>query len=965
MKCRIDFVVLLLGITVSSAAMAQEPEEPVEAAPEPDVPAEDAPVLETPAPEAVPETEPAPEPPLEASSSERIPAPEPAGDEIVVTGTHIRRRTSFAPSAAVDVMDRKQLERTGATNMADVVSTLTSSQGSGYQGAGNSTTASAGTAAANLRGLGTGATLVLVNGRRLVPSGSGIDQHFGDLSLIPLAAVERVEVLKGGGSAVYGADAVGGVINVITRRNWDGARVELDGQSTTKFDQRDYTVSGAWGASSERARLMMAMSYFRRSELDANKRDFTRGYTTSQQGNPGTFFVFGLQPPRLRFPDPGCAKATGSALVDGANGDQTCTFDYNAYWPLVGNLERANVFASAEFDLTKHTTVFGEIVASRMRTDGVSSPSYAVTAGLPVVPANHIDNPFGRSATFYGRPFGAASGPGRNTAADDTLRLVAGLKGDLEGAAPDSFLESWEWDLHASWGVSRYTSQLQDNLRKPLQDALNSCSDPSALSGCFNPFYSAVDGTGTPNSQRVIDSFSGLYSYTNEHFLQTYNAGANGSLFALPGGDVGLALGGEYRREARTTQADHDAELEGYGFLIGNTDSIAKRDIYSAYLELIWPFFRGIELQTAARIEYYSDINQSSPSPFAGLTVTPAEIAGRDHVAKAFHRLQLRGQVTSAFRSPTVYQSNPSYSIVPTTLIVGGTTPQYISVQSFGNPALKPERALILSAGLGWQPIDELDFKGEFWSYQYNDRIVPENAQQALARDEMLMASGGSDPRVIRDPTTDTLQRIQVKQINIKGSIVTQGIDFGTTLTFTGATFGGARNAWGALSLGALGTYTLSYKIPQSEAGSRTIPGTSPPQSLPPLHCDGNSCEAVGSRNVKNFAPPLARWRLNFPLTWSVAGHAASVIGHYTSALEDDNLINPDGSLGKVDPWLTLDLQYGYTFKEVIGRELTVRVGVYNVTDAAPPKAAETAGYETLMYDPRGRMAYAKLVGSF
>jgi iron complex outermembrane receptor protein len=984
MKCRIDLVALLLGIGLSSSALAQqapvvaEPEQqpatPPEAPPTEAAPTEPA-IPEAPPPSAaaaaLPLDEPATPEVTEVIAAEPSAAPTAAADEIVVTGTHIRRSTSFAPAAPVEVLDRKQLERSGATNLADVVSTLTSSQGSGFQGAGNTTTASAGTSAANLRGLGTGATLVLINGRRLVPSGGGIEQHFGDLSVIPLAAVERIEVLKGGGSAVYGADAVGGVINVITRRNWDGARVEVDGQSTTRFDQRDYTVTGAWGASSERSRVMLATSYFRRSELDANKRDFARGYAISQQGNPGTYVVLGLQPGRLRFPDPGCANARGSAIVDAtANGmtlpDQTCTFDYAAYYPLLGNLERANIFGSAEFDLTKHTMMFAEVLASRMHTDGVSSPSYPVPPPLPVVPANHIDNPFGRPASFLGRPLGAAAGPGRNTASDDTLRVVAGLKGDFEAAAPESFLESWQWELHASWGVSRYNSQIQDNLRKPLQDALNSCSNPNDLSGCFNPFYSAIDGTGTPNSQHVIDGFSGLYNYTTEHFLQTYNAGLNGSLFALPGGDVGLAIGSEYRREARATQADHAAELESYGFLIGNTDSKAKRDIASAYLELLWPFYHGIELQTAARVEYYSDIDQASPSPFAGLTVTPADIAGRNNVSPVLRRLQLRGQATSAFRAPTVYQSNPGYAIVPTTLTVANSAaPVYVPVQAFGNPDLKAERALVLSAGLTWQPLDELDIKGEIWSYDYSNRIVAENAQQALSRDEMLMASGGSDPRVIRDPMTGDLERIQVKQVNIDGAVVTQGIDFGTTVTLTGATFGGSSNAWGAFGLGVQGTYTLSYRFPRSEAGSRTVPNTSPVQSLPALHCDADSCEAAGSRNVKNFAPPLPRLRLNFPVTWSHLGHGAAIIGHFTSALEDDNLVGPDGKLGRVDPWLTVDLQYGYTLKDVIGHELTVRVGVYNVFDAAPPRAAETAGFETLIYDPRGRMVYAKLIGGF
>jgi outer membrane receptor protein involved in Fe transport len=912
--------------------------------------------------------------PLDESAELEAAESAPAGrdEPMIVTGSRIRRPTSFAPSAAVDVVDRSQLERTGASNMADVIGSLTASQGAGFQGGGDLTTVSAGTASVNLRGLGTGATLVLINGRRHTPSGAGTDQVFADLSVIPLAAVERIELLKGGGSALYGADAVGGVVNIITRKNWEGFRAELDGQATTKWDQHDLTATGAWGVSSERGRALVSMSYFRRTELTAADRDFTRGQNISQQGNPGSYHVIGFDPanPRRRFPDPGCMNAEGSAVATGiVNGvpsvDQTCTFDFRKYSALLGNLSRANMFGSAEYDLTSHTTVFSEVLASRMRTDGVSSPSYAIPPPLPVVPADHIDNPWGKPAAFFGRPLGAESGAARNTAMDDTLRLVTGLKGDLEGVARDSMFESWGWELFGSWGVSRYSQQIQDNLREPLQTALNSCSNPNDLSRCFNPFYSAVDGTGTPNSQAVIDSFVGTYVFATEHALHTYNGGLNGMLFELPGGEVGMAIGAEVRREWRTTQADHDAEQERYGFLIGNRDSKAGRNVYSGYLELLWPFFRGVELQTAVRVEHYDDIDATTPSPFAGLTLTPSEIIGRERVAPALRRLQLRGSVTSAFRAPTVYQSNPNYAIVPTLLtLTNPPTSQFIPVQGFGNPDLDPERALVASAGLSFQPVDELLLSGEFWNYHYRDRIVLENAQQALANDEGLAATGQRDARVLRD-ALGNLQRVQVRQVNIDGSIVTNGFDFGATATLTGATFGRSVDAWGALSFGVQGTYTMNYEIPRAQAGSRTVPGTFPARSLPPPDCDRKSCEAAGSRNVKNFAPPIPRYRLNFPISYSNRGHMASLIAHYTSKLADDNAVGPTGRLGTVDPWTTVDLQYGYAHKLEGGRELTFRIGLYNLFDADPPRAVENSGFESLIHDPRGRMAYAKLIGSF
>jgi iron complex outermembrane receptor protein len=888
---------------------------------------------------------------------------ESTGATMVVTASRIKRPASFAAAAPVETIDRKQLERTGATNMADVVSALTAAQGSGYQGAGNAASASAGTASINLRGLGAGATLVLINGRRLVPSGGGTDQSFGDLSVMPLAAVDRIEILKGGGSALYGADAVGGVINIITRHAWEGVRAELDGQSTTSFDQQDLTASGGFGVASDHGSLTMALSYFRRTQLTADERSFTRGRTISQQGNPGTFLIPGIDPMNpaaiARVPDPGCANAPGSSVAP--NG--TCVFDYRDYWSLLGNLERANLFGSADYELGNHVTVFAEALASRMRTDGVTAPSTPLPSP-PTIPANHVDNPFGRTVIFSGRPLGAASGPGRNGAGDDTLRFVTGLKGDL-GSGSER-LESWEWDVHASWGLSRYFSEIQDNLRQPLQDAINSCADPSNLSNCFNPFFSAIDGTGTPNSQQVIDRFLGTYTYANEHSLQTYNAGMAGSLFHLPGGEAGLAFGGEVRRESRTTETDHDAELNRYGFYIGNDDRKAQREVYSGYLEMLWPFYHGIELQTAVRVEHYTDIDRTSPSPFAGLTLTPGDMVGRARAPAWLRRLSLRSQVTWAFRAPAVYQSAPGSYVVPTALSVSLPRPTqtFVPVEAMGNPNLEPERALVATAGLSWQPIDELALRGEFWNYNYEDRIVLENAQQAVANDEMLMGSGGSDPRVIRTPTGG-IERVQVSMVNVAGSVITNGIDLGATVTLTGATFGRSVDAFGAIGLGVQGTYTLNYDLPRAEAGARTIPGTSPVQSLPPPHCNEKSCEAVGSRNVKNFAPPLPRWRLNFPLTYSNGGHSAAIIGHYTSAIEDDNDVRADGSLGRLEPWFTFDLQYSYMYQWRRNRELGFRFGLYNVANTMPPAAVDTSGFESLLYDPRGRMAYLKLVGAY
>ncbi len=903
----------------------------------------------------------------------------PEGGDMVVTGSRIRRSPELARSAPVEILDRKQLERTGATNAADIVAQLSAAQGSGYQGAGsplNQGGGAVGTVLVNLRGLGPGATLVLVNGRRLVPTGGGGGtETFSDLAVIPLAAIERVEVLKGGGSAIYGADAVAGVVNVITRNSWDGVRFESDIQSTTRWDQRDLTLSAAWGARSERGRLSIASSYMLRGPLTSDKREFGRIANVDQNGFPPTVILPGFDPAnpmRTRFADPGCSMVEGSMIRNPiVNGmmlpDEICTFNYSRFNSILPRLERGNIFASAEYDLSNHTSFFGEFLVNRTRSENVTSPTYSVPPPFLVVPANHVDNPYGRPAQLLGRPLGAAFGGRPNAYGDDTYRAVVGLRGDLEDAARGTVLESWEWELTSSWAISRNVSLVPDTIRRNLQDALNSCSDPSDLSRCFNPFYSSLDGTGTPNSQTVIDRFLGTQTNVTEHSLQTYTANLSGGLFDLPGGEAGFAVGGELRHEWRSSQLDHDANQFAYTFVLGNTDAYADRNIYSGFVELRWPFFSGVELHTAARVEHYTDIEDTTPSPFAGLTLVPSEILGKENVSPIFHKFQLTGQLTWAFHAPSLYQAYPGAGTVPTSLpIPGSPVPVFLPVQYFGNPALEPETALVISAGFNWQPINELTLLAEYWDYNYKNRIAVESSQQALLNDlslmEMMMPG---DPRVIRDPESGTIQRIEVRQRNIDGTVRTNGIDFSGTVTLTGATFGGNPNDWGAVSLGVQGSLTLSYTYPAALAARRAIPNTSPAMTLPPLNCDSEECEAVGKRNYQTFAPPLPRWKLNIPVGWTMAGHSVTLIGHYISGIADDNAVQPDGTLGNLDAMFTLDAQYAFAIPDWFGDELKLSVGFYNVFDTLPQQTRDLNGFETMLYDPRGRMVYAKLSSTF
>ncbi|MGD8863500.1 MAG: TonB-dependent receptor plug domain-containing protein, partial [Myxococcales bacterium] len=541
-------------------------------------------------------------------------------EEITVTGSRIKR-TIFSAAAPVEVMNREQIEKTGSQNMEDLLQHMTISTGSGYRGGGGGP----GTAQVNLRGLGAGATLVLINGRRVVPSAAGITVAFTDISTIPLSVVERVEVLKGGASAIYGSDAIAGVVNIITRKDWQGVRVQADGRATTnEFDQRAGTVSVAMGASAGDVRVTGGISYYRSTQLLANKRDFTleegpdggQGGNRSLGGQPGTYIAGGL------IADPNCDSVPGSRVEMTDVGD-LCSFSFNDFRALTPNTERTALYLHGEYDLSDHTRMFMEANVSKTRTDAISSPSFSFTI-RPVIPADHVDNPFGVDATFIGRPLGAASGGAITETDDDTLRTAFGFRGDLEDIAANTFFETWSWELFTTFGVSRYSRFLPDTVFPDFVEAVNSCTDASDLSECFNPF-----AAGTPNPTSVTRGFTGALMTTVDQHLQTYNAGMSGTLLELPGGDLGIAFGGALRQEQRTSQLDHDTNEFDLSFYFGDDDAEAERDVIAGYMELVLPFYEGIEMQAAARVEDYSDAG-SAVNPGVGLVLMPGTIAGSD-----------------------------------------------------------------------------------------------------------------------------------------------------------------------------------------------------------------------------------------------------------------------------------------------------------------------------------------------
>jgi outer membrane receptor protein involved in Fe transport len=262
-----------------------------------------------------------------------------------------------------------------------------------------------------------------------------------------------------------------------------------------------------------------------------------------------------------------------------------------------------------------------------------------------------------------------------------------------------------------------------------------------------------------------------------------------------------------------------------------------------------------------------------------------------------------------------------------------------------------------------WSLQKLLRVSADFWYYDFIDRIQSEGAQNLVD----MWAAQGMPPstKVEYDPVTKMVTQVFATQVNVPGSVITYGIDFGATLGIDGGTFGGSPDSFGRFNLGVQGTYTLSYTVPRARAsmGQRG-------------DCDGTDddsrCELVGARNadtaLTGSPPSLPRLKLNIPLTWSAGVHSVTAIGHVTSGVKDEVVSDPGtySNGGKIPEWVTLDLQYGLTLEDLIGKVLTLRVGIENLLDKRPPYPNGSAvGYLADLHDPRGRMFYAKLGAEF
>ncbi|UXI69387.1 TonB-dependent receptor [Tahibacter amnicola] len=927
------------------------------------------------------------------------PAPSDSSDKletIVVTGTHIRR-VDMETSSPVFVIDKSQIEKTGKLTVGDLLQQTpaiaggaTASNPQVNNGGGN------GASTIDLRGLGPARTLILVNGRRLTgPS--------PDVNAIPINLVERVEVLKDGASAVYGSDAIGGVVNFILRRDYQGAEVAVDYGVSGKDDAARHGVSMTLGHTSDRGSILVGANYNKQEEALAVDRDFAKDalYLSSGVASPAG----SSRTPRGRIvlPDAmlatfGCTNASNGGSVTripGAAGDSLD--DYRCFrgaddaynFQAVANRvmtpqERASLFIVGNYRLTDSVEAYLEAFHNKTSSSSAIAPlPFDARTDNVLISADNVYNPFDID---FGR--NGDNDTGRNL----LLRLESlgnrrtgfGVSTDqlnmgLRGGFGDS---SWQWDASFTYGHFSQVSSNSGFLYRPgLQAALGPsyidsagvahCGTPDAtIAGCIpiNPFNPSLTPEG-------FQSLSAQFKNTTTLIQREAEFNANGELFELPAGVASLAVGASYRKEYQNFAPSFLNTAIGPDYtscyLANETCTspiVGDFDVKEAYAEVFLPvlrdvaFAQSLNVTIGTRFSRYSTFGNATNSKI-GFEWRPVE------------DVLVRGTIAEVFRAPTISNlfaapasNSPTFQdpcigldvpvgvnanidracqFVPRDGSFGGPLNGQTTGLVTGNAHLQPESGKAFTWGVVYDPnwLDGLSTSMDVWRFALNDNITALDVNTIA---QQCYTSGNLCEFIHRFAADGQVFYIDQPTLNL-GRIDTKGVDLGVKYRLPETAFGNFR-------FGVDATYTAQYNQTIFDQSGR-------PTGV--IYGAGHF-----NRQIGNFA----RWRGLGSVSWDKGNWDASWTMRYVGGFRLGSL-RPDGdSADGTFKNVVVDygartyhnLQAGYTIEPINTR---IDVGVDNVFDKKPPILYQNnvvnANTDPVTFDTVGRYFFARVSVKF
>ena len=868
-------------------------------------------------------------------------------EKTVITGSNIKRIEGEG-ALPVQIINRDEITRSGATTAMEIMNLISANNSAGNVTLGNVIGLQTfSNQTASLRGLGGSSTLVLVNGKRLGTFAGAINGAEGvNLATIPFAAIDRVEVLRDGASAIYGSDAIGGVINFIMRQDFAGVDATAWYGAPTRGGKGDqYQLSAVVGAgdlAKDKWNAFVAVNYSEQKPLLQSDRDFSRTNfipsgaspfgTLSGQTFPG--FISTGNIGSLDFPN--CAQAN---IAFGGR----CRFD-PPQWPGVEGIPDTklfNLFGTARYQINPDWQLYATGLYSHQdnrfilqpiplsdQIFTVATPSGASPILLPPT-SPFYPHDLAQQAGVDGQPLNVRyrcveCGNRDTTDTTEAWQIVAGAKGTM-----------WNWDWDGSFNYSQNTIKEKNNNGFYQYTRIL----PILNSGSVNLF-----GPNSPEITQLIQD-TGYRAEAFHAKLSGYGFEAKGSgdIYKLPAGPLALAVGIQFGKDT-LTQNPSDAliagDLTGYGANFLPIDH--SRTAWAAFTEVNIPIAKNLEGNIAVRYDHYDDFG-STTNPKVSIRWQPVQ------------SLLLRASWGTGFLAPTLYQLwNPPATALSQPGLSDplrcpdpndGNNPdcgtQYTTTVG-GNPQLKPERASQTVVGGVWEPVNGVSL-GLDWFYLDLKNIVTNGVPIATILDPALASQYSSlvtraatcapSPFVPNAPCPITA--IDQVFVNI-GRQKIEGIDVDARLTSQATSVGRFR----AL---LTGTYYIKYDVLQPNGEFAGF--------------ISNAFQAVAT----GITP---RWKSYAALTWDYGPWTATLGNTYQSSYID---VNPDvdGNLRRVGSMSLWDLQGSYTgFKN-----LTLTLGVKNLMDTNPPFTNSNltfqGGYDPSYYDARARFVYGSVRYAF
>ncbi|GAB7555561.1 TonB-dependent receptor [Novosphingobium sp. 11B] len=894
------------------------------------------------------------------------------GDAIIVTGSRLRNANleQAAPIMAVTAAEMKATGQVNVENVLKEIPQLVPDQTGASNNPGD------GVATANLRGLGASRTLVLVNGRRYV---SYDTNQIVDLNTIPTALLERVDVVTGGKSAVYGSDAVTGVVNFVTKQDYDGIQANANYRLTDAGDGAQYTggILAGKNFADGRGNITVYGEYSQRKAITQASRSYTK--TAMTDGDDGTLVAGGSSSiPATRMNLGGTNYKFGQDGSYSAYDSSTDAYNYATENYLQVPQKRELVFAQAHFDVSDALTLYaeGQYVHNRVKNQLAPTPvtgsfsidndsSFLSADSQALLQGYDTDGDGYTTANIYRR----LSEIGDRVQVTDSkaVRGLIGARGDIG--------HDWSYDVYASFSRTRRTEYQYGNIsRSRLQQGLLTTYDADGNLVCTDTSNGCVPVNifGEGNISDAAVDFLSIDTVNRSTITEKVVSGAisNNNLFDLGAGPAGFAFGAEYRSEHGSYNPD---ELLSSGDVVGFNASDATSGGYNVkelFAEIDVPliadkpFIERLEFNGAARYSYYSTAAKSVGTFSAGLVYAPIK------------DISFRGQFSRAVRAPTVNDlysgssqnfetatdpcSTPdatSYSNLYAACVASGVAAadvgndQYnaaaTQIESYngGNTKLREETANTYTFGVVLQPqmIPGLSITADYYHIKIDNFITAVGTANLLtacygdAGNNYTSYDSSTCSLLPRDSTGTIVGAID--NLSNTGGVKTDGIDFDAQYTIPLA-FG--RNNSSKLNLRVAGSYLMNWTF-------------RPMASLPDLVVDCAGKFGLSCSNV------YAKWRLNSRATWSTEDLSVSLAWRHLSAVDDDT---GGYAVDHIPAYNYFDLSASVD----VAKRFTWNIGMNNMFNKKPPVLGdnqEQSNTYPSTYDVYGRTFFTGITVDF